>query len=104
LPTPQPEAESAWHLYVVRLQTERLQHSHRQIFEGLRAAGIGVNVHYIPVHLQPYYRDLGFAAGDFPQAEAYYAQAISLPLFPAMNDEQQNFVVDQLRRLLNDAQ
>jgi UDP-4-amino-4,6-dideoxy-N-acetyl-beta-L-altrosamine transaminase len=104
LPTPQPEAESAWHLYVVRLQTERLQHSHRQIFEGLRAAGIGVNVHYIPVHLQPYYRDLGFAAGDFPQAEAYYAQAISLPLFPAMNDEQQDFVVDQLRRLLNDAQ
>ena len=104
LPTPQPEAESAWHLYVVRLQTERLQHSHRQIFEGLRAAGIGVNVHYIPVHLQPYYRDLGFAAGDFPQAEAYYAQAISLPLFPAMTDEQQDFVVDQLRRLLNDAQ
>jgi UDP-4-amino-4,6-dideoxy-N-acetyl-beta-L-altrosamine transaminase len=104
LPTPQPEAESAWHLYVVRLQTERLQHSHRQIFEGLRAAGIGVNVHYIPVHLQPYYRDLGFAAGDFPQAEAYYAQAISLPLFPAMTDEQQDFVVDQLRRLLTDAQ
>lgn len=104
LPTPQPEAESAWHLYVVRLQTERLQHSHRQIFEGLRAAGIGVNVHYIPVHLQPYYRDLGFAAGDFPQAEAYYAQAISLPLFPAMTDEQQDFVADQLRRLLTDAQ
>ncbi|WP_447651390.1 UDP-4-amino-4,6-dideoxy-N-acetyl-beta-L-altrosamine transaminase [Pseudomonas abietaniphila] len=104
LPTPQPEAESAWHLYVVRLQTERLQHSHRQIFEGMRAAGIGVNVHYIPVHLQPYYRDLGFAAGDFPQAEAYYAQAISLPLFPAMTDEQQDFVVDQLRRLLTDAQ
>jgi dTDP-4-amino-4,6-dideoxygalactose transaminase len=104
LPTPQPEAESAWHLYVVRLQTERLQHRHRQIFEGLRAAGIGVNVHYIPVHLQPYYRDLGFAAGDFPQAEAYYAQAISLPLFPAMSDEQQDFVVDQLRRLLTDAQ
>jgi dTDP-4-amino-4,6-dideoxygalactose transaminase len=104
LPTPQPEAESAWHLYVVRLQTECLQHSHRQIFEGLRAAGIGVNVHYIPVHLQPYYRDLGFAAGDFPQAEAYYAQAISLPLFPAMTDEQQDSVADQLRRLLNDAQ
>jgi UDP-4-amino-4,6-dideoxy-N-acetyl-beta-L-altrosamine transaminase len=104
LPTPQPEAESAWHLYVVRLQTERLQDSHRQIFEGMRAAGIGVNVHYIPVHLQPYYRDLGFAAGDFPQAEAYYAQAISLPLFPAMTDEQQDFVADQLRRLLTDAQ
>ena len=104
LPTVQPEAESAWHLYVVRLQTERLQHSHRQIFEGLREAGIGVNVHYIPVHLQPYYRDLGFAAGDFPEAEAYYAQAISLPLFPAMTDEQQDVVIDQLQRLLSGAE
>ncbi|MFJ3484453.1 UDP-4-amino-4,6-dideoxy-N-acetyl-beta-L-altrosamine transaminase [Pseudomonas sp. NPDC090202] len=100
LPTLQAEAESAWHLYVVRLQTERLQASHRAIFEGLRAAGIGVNVHYIPVHLQPYYRDLGFKAGDFPEAEAYYAQAISLPLFPAMTDGQQDFVIEQLRRLL----
>lgn len=100
LPTLQAEAESAWHLYVVRLQTERLQASHRAIFEGLRAAGIGVNLHYIPVHLQPYYRDLGFKAGDFPEAEAYYAQAISLPLFPAMTDGQQDFVIEQLRGLL----
>jgi dTDP-4-amino-4,6-dideoxygalactose transaminase len=102
LPTLQPEAESAWHLYVVRLQTERLTIGHRQVFEGLRAAGIGVNVHYIPVHLQPYYRDLGFVAGDFPEAEAYYAQAISLPLFPAMTDAQQDDVIDQLTRLLEE--
>ena len=100
LPTVQAEAESAWHLYVVRLHTERLTLGHRQVFEGLRAAGIGVNVHYIPVHLQPYYRDLGFVAGDFPEAEAYYAQAISLPLFPAMTDAQQDYVIDQLKRLL----
>jgi UDP-4-amino-4,6-dideoxy-N-acetyl-beta-L-altrosamine transaminase len=100
LPTLQAEAESAWHLFVVRLQTERLTLGHRQVFEGLRAAGIGVNVHYIPVHLQPYYRDLGFVAGDFPEAEAYYAQAISLPLFPAMTDAQQDYVIDQLKRLL----
>jgi UDP-4-amino-4,6-dideoxy-N-acetyl-beta-L-altrosamine transaminase len=100
LPTEQPEAQSAWHLYVVRVQTDRVQISHRQIFEGLRAAGIGVNVHYIPVHLQPYYRDLGFKAGDFPQAEAYYAQAISLPMYPALTDEQQDYVVEQLKRLL----
>lgn len=100
LPTVQAEAESAWHLYVVRLQTERLTLGHRQVFEGLRAAGIGVNVHYIPVHLQPYYRELGFVAGDFPEAEAYYAQAISLPLFPAMTNAQQDYVIDQLKQLL----
>lgn len=100
LPSAQADAESAWHLYVVRLQTERLSRSHREVFEGLRAAGIGVNLHYIPVHLQPYYRDLGFKVGDFPEAEAYYAQAISLPLFPAMSDAQQDFVIGHLRRLL----
>ena len=99
LPSPQPEAESAWHLYVVRLQLDRIKLSHRQVFEGLRAAGVGVNLHYIPVHLQPYYRDLGFAEGDFQQAERYYAEAISLPLFPLLSDEQQDFVVEQLRRL-----
>ncbi|MER2101901.1 MAG: DegT/DnrJ/EryC1/StrS family aminotransferase, partial [Pseudomonas atacamensis] len=99
LPSPQEEAESAWHLYVIRLQTERISLSHRQVFEGLRAAGIGVNLHYIPVHLQPYYRDLGFAEGDFPEAERYYAEAISLPLFPLLTDEQQDHVVEQLRRL-----
>ncbi|MBU6957441.1 UDP-4-amino-4,6-dideoxy-N-acetyl-beta-L-altrosamine transaminase [Pseudomonas sp. CVAP len=99
LPSAQPEAESAWHLYVVRLQLDRINLSHRQVFEGLRAAGVGVNLHYIPVHLQPYYRDLGFAEGDFPQAERYYAEAISLPLFPLLSDEQQDYVVEQLRRL-----
>jgi UDP-4-amino-4,6-dideoxy-N-acetyl-beta-L-altrosamine transaminase len=104
LPTCQADAESAWHLYVVRVQTERLTVSHRQVFEGLRAAGIGVNVHYIPVHLQPYYRDLGFAADDFPEACAYYAQAISLPLYPAMTDEQQDCVIGQLKRLLTTAE
>ncbi|WP_296255922.1 MULTISPECIES: UDP-4-amino-4,6-dideoxy-N-acetyl-beta-L-altrosamine transaminase [unclassified Pseudomonas] len=102
LPAAQAEAESAWHLYVVRLQTRRLSRSHREVFEGLRAAGIGVNLHYIPVHLQPYYRDLGFKVGDFPEAEAYYAQAISLPLYPAMTNEQQDLVIDRLRHLLAD--
>jgi len=100
LPSIQPEAESAWHLYVVRLQTERISLSHRQVFEALRAAGVGVNLHYIPVHLQPYYRDLGFSEGDFPQAERYYTEAISLPMFPLLSDEQQDYVVEQLRRLV----
>ena len=100
LPSAQSEAESAWHLYVVRLQSERINLSHRQVFEGLRAAGVGVNLHYIPVHLQPYYQDLGFTEGDFPEAERYYAEAISLPLFPLLTDEQQDYVVEQLRRLV----
>ncbi|RAU39804.1 MULTISPECIES: UDP-4-amino-4,6-dideoxy-N-acetyl-beta-L-altrosamine transaminase [unclassified Pseudomonas] len=100
LPTTQAEAESAWHLYVVRLQTQGTTLNHRQVFDALRAAGIGVNVHYIPVHLQPYYRALGFKPGDFPEAEAYYTEAISLPLYPAMSDEQQDEVVGQLQRLL----
>lgn len=100
LPSTQHGAESAWHLYAVRLQTARIHLSHRQVFEGLRAAGVGVNLHYIPVHLQPYYRDLGFAEGDFPQAERYYAEAISLPLFPLLSDEQQDYVAKQLRRLV----
>ena len=100
LPSAQPEADSAWHLYVVRVQTERCNLSHRQVFEGLRSAGIGVNLHYIPVHLQPYYRELGFAESDFPEAERYYAEAISLPLFPLLSEAQQDQVVEQLRRLL----
>ncbi|MNM99757.1 UDP-4-amino-4-deoxy-L-arabinose--oxoglutarate aminotransferase [compost metagenome] len=100
LPAAQPEAESSWHLYVVRLQLDQINLTHREVFEGLRAAGVGVNLHYIPVHLQPYYRDLGFAEGDFPQAERYYAEAISLPLYPLLSDEQQDYVVEQMRQLI----
>ena len=66
----------------------------------MRTAGIGVNVHYIPVHTQPHYRRLGFAPGQFPAAEAYYAQAISLPMFPTLTDAQQSSVIAALRRLL----
>lgn len=100
LPGRQAGVESAWHLYVVRLQLARIKRSRREAFDALRAAGIGVNVHYIPVHLQPYYRELGFAEGDFPEAERYYAEAISLPLFPLLSEAQQDQVVEQLRRLL----
>lgn len=100
LPQVQAGAEPAWHLYPVRLRLERLQHGHRAIFEALRGAGIGVNLHYIPVHLQPYYRQLGFAPGDFPEAERYYAQALSLPLFPDLTDEQQDQVASTLASVL----
>ncbi len=99
LPVAQPGAESAWHLYVVRLQLPRFKLSQGQVFETLRAAGVGVNLHYIPVHLQPYYREQGFKDGDFPQAERYFSEAISLPLYPDLTDAEQDYVVEQLRRL-----
>jgi UDP-4-amino-4,6-dideoxy-N-acetyl-beta-L-altrosamine transaminase len=91
-----PEAPSAWHLYVVQLDAA-LEARRRDVFERMRASGIGVNVHYIPVHLQPYYRDLGFREGDFPNAERYYRRAITLPLHPGLTHEQQDRVVAALR-------
>ncbi len=98
----QPEAcYSSLHLLVVRLQSNRLSKIRRQIFEGLRQAEIGVNVHYIPVHLQPYFQKMGFKPGDFPEAEAYYQEAITLPLFPELTEEQVRFVVDYLNEVLN---
>ncbi|MGO9994186.1 MAG: UDP-4-amino-4,6-dideoxy-N-acetyl-beta-L-altrosamine transaminase [Steroidobacteraceae bacterium] len=97
LPSLSPVDESAWHLYVVRLLLPRIARSHRSVFEGLRSAGIGVNLHYIPVHLHPYYRRLGFASGDFPQAEQYYREAISLPMYASLDDEAQDRVVRELK-------
>lgn len=91
LPARQAGAESAWHLYVVRIAERR-----DEVFAALRAAGIGVNVHYIPVHLQPFYRQMGFASGDFPEAEAYYAQALSLPLYPGLTEAEQHYIVNAL--------
>lgn len=101
LPVAQDGAESAWHLYVVRLDLARIGLSQAQVFEALRAAGLGVNLHYIPVHLQPYYQELGFAAGDFPEAERYFLEALSLPLFPELSEELQDEVVGHLRRILD---
>jgi dTDP-4-amino-4,6-dideoxygalactose transaminase len=95
-PAPPDDVESAWHLYVVRVDAAR----HKAVFEALRADGIGVNLHYIPVHTQPYYRAMGFTPGQFPQAEAYYAEAISIPLYAGLSDADQDRVVDALRRAL----
>jgi len=96
-----PDCESSWHLYVIRLQLNKIQRTHKQVFEVLRGAGIGVNLHYIPVHTQPYYQRFGFKAGDFPEAERYYAEAITLPLFYDMTDSDQERVVHELRRSLS---
>jgi len=100
LPGRQAGVESAWHLYVVRLQLARIKRSRREAFDALRAAGIGVNVHYIPVHLQPYYCELGFCPGDFPAAEAYYSEALTLPLHAGMLDSEQDQVIAALREVL----
>ena len=88
---------SAWHLYMV----EVLEHDRATVFEGLRAAGIGVNVHYIPIHLQPYYQALGFTAGQFPNAERFYQRAITLPLYPTLSESEQDIVVNALKEQLS---
>jgi UDP-4-amino-4,6-dideoxy-N-acetyl-beta-L-altrosamine transaminase len=100
LPWRDPDCTSAWHLYVVGWNEAASGLSRAGAFSRLRAAGIGVNVHYIPVHTQPYFRRLGFHAGQFPAAEAYYAGAITLPLYPTMTEAQQDRVVDALRGLI----
>jgi UDP-4-amino-4,6-dideoxy-N-acetyl-beta-L-altrosamine transaminase len=96
-PWVQPDADSGWHLYVVRLRLERMRRSHREAFDALRAAGIGVNVHYIPVYRQPYYEKLGLRRAGYPEAERYYAEAISLPLFPGLSEPMQDLVIAALR-------
>jgi UDP-4-amino-4,6-dideoxy-N-acetyl-beta-L-altrosamine transaminase len=101
LPAQTPEAHSAFHLYVVRVDATRTRISRRQLFDVLRAAQIGAAVHYIPVHTQPYYRELGFAEGMFPESERYYAEAISLPIFAGMSDGQQDRVVETVKGCLS---
>jgi UDP-4-amino-4,6-dideoxy-N-acetyl-beta-L-altrosamine transaminase len=99
-PWQHPDSYSGLHLYVIRLQLDRIAISHRQVFEALRARGIGVNLHYIPVHLQPYYQQLGSRPGDCPEAERYYAEAISLPMFHTLGEERQDAVVHALSEVL----
>ncbi|EJR4266027.1 UDP-4-amino-4,6-dideoxy-N-acetyl-beta-L-altrosamine transaminase [Vibrio vulnificus] len=92
---------SGLHLYVIRLQLDKLSLTHKEVFDALRDKGIGVNLHYIPVHTQPYYEKMGFREGDFPESEQYYREAISLPMFHAMTEKQQDEVVLALTNILN---
>ena len=94
LPEECPAGQSAWHLYIIQLHDENRRLA---VFEALRSAGIGVNVHYIPIHTQPYYQKLGFQWGDFPQAEAFYSRIISLPLYADLTAEQQQQVASALQ-------
>lgn len=94
------DAYSAYHLYVIQLNLDKIASSHIDIFNGLRSAGIGVNLHYIPVYLQPYYQSLGFSKGYCPNAEKYYSRAISLPMYSGFTDEEQDWVVMQLNKVI----
>jgi len=97
-PCRDPQTQSAWHLYVVLIESH--SPNRRQVFDRLRQQGIGVNVHYIPVYTQPYYRSLGFKPSDYPEAAQYYREAISLPLFAGLTNADQDQVVASLREIL----
>ncbi len=99
-PWQHPDSYSGLHLYVVRLHLDKINKTHRQVFEALHEQGIGVNVHYIPVHTQPHYQRMGHKVGDYPQAEQYYAEAISLPMYQTLSDSQQDQVVAALQKVL----
>ena len=99
-PWQHPDSYSGLHLYVIRLQLDKITKTHRQVFEALRETDIGVNLHYIPVHTQPHYQRMGFKVGDYPQAEQYYAEAISLPMYQTLSDQQQDQVVAVLQKVL----
>ena len=98
IPWQHPDGYSGLHLYPIRLQINKITKTHRQVFEALRMKGIGVNIHYIPAH--PYFQSLGFKPEDFPQSQAYYSEAISLPMYQGLTDVQQDAVIEALRSAL----
>lgn len=94
------DSYSSWHLYVIRLKKIELTKSHKKIFDEFREFGVGINLHYIPVYFQPYYQNLGFKRGLCPNAEEYYSEAISLPIYPSMTEVVQNMVKKVIREVL----
>lgn len=100
LPWQHPNSYSTYHLYIIRLQLDKIKYNHKEVFEALRARGISVNLHYIPIYSQPYYQMLGFKADYCFEAEQYYKEAISIPLYPTMTYDQQNKVIKVLEQVL----
>ena len=94
------EAHPSWHIYIIRINHEQIGKTKQQVFEEMKKRGIALNLHYIPVHRQPYYEKLGFHRGDFIQSEKYYEEAFTLPLFYELTDEQQNYIVESLQNVL----
>ncbi|MFT5522046.1 MAG: UDP-4-amino-4,6-dideoxy-N-acetyl-beta-L-altrosamine transaminase [Enterobacterales bacterium] len=101
LPLQNSNSMSSRHLYIVRLELEGLNISHKDVYSSLKVKGIGVNLHYIPIHLQPYYKQFGFKEGDFPEAEKYYSEAISIPLYPQMTEQEIKHVITSFEVILN---
>jgi dTDP-4-amino-4,6-dideoxygalactose transaminase len=97
IPCHHEDSYSSLHLYVIRIRQDQGCRNRRQVFTYLQQHGIGVNVHYIPLYAHPYYQRMGFNPDDYPMANQYYEEAISLPLYPDMSEEQQDHVVDTLR-------
>lgn len=100
LPWQHADGYTAYHLYVIRLQLDKISKTHLQVFESLRAKDIMVNLHYIPVHTQPHYQQMGFKAGDYPDAECYYREAISIPMHAVLTFAEQDQVVSTLRQAM----
>jgi UDP-4-amino-4,6-dideoxy-N-acetyl-beta-L-altrosamine transaminase len=96
-----PDSYSSFHLYLIRLRLGEITRTQRQVYEALRATGIHVNLHYIPVYRQPYYEQMGFREGYCPQAEQYYSEVISMPMYPGLTEAQQNHVIDSLKAALS---
>ena len=88
------------HLYPIQIILDKVKKSRKEIFNELRVRGIGVNVHYIPIHYQPFYQKLGFNTGDFPNSENYYKSALSIPMYSSLTKLQQKEVVEQLKFIL----
>ena len=96
------DSNPVWHIYMIQVNLEKLEVDRKKIYEALRAENIGVNVHYIPIHLQPYYRKrFGYHLGDFPKAENYYSRAITLPVFPKMSDKDIDDVIKAVKKVIN---
>ncbi|MBT6439861.1 MAG: UDP-4-amino-4,6-dideoxy-N-acetyl-beta-L-altrosamine transaminase, partial [Flavobacteriales bacterium] len=91
------ESFSSFHLYVIRLKLNEINNSQRQVFAAFHEQGVRVNLHYIPVYLQPCYQDMGFKRGYCPEAEAYFSEAMSIPIFPTLSKEQQDYILEILK-------
>lgn len=100
LPYQNPDTDSSWHLYIVRVDFNKIKKTKKDIFAEMKAKGVCLNLHYIPVHTQPYYQNLGFKNGDFPVSEKYYEEAFTLPLYYSLTDEQQEYIVSTLKEVL----
>lgn len=102
LPFQVPYSNSSYHLYPIKINPQLTKKTRRQLFDYLRDHKIGVQVHYIPIHLQPYYKKLGFKEGDLPNTEAYYKDVLSIPLFPKMREEEQDYIIDKITSFFNE--